>query len=214
MRKMYLFLVSLFMFCQWSVAQTMEDKELQSLIEAVRMLRHSHEDTFTKVSQLFSADYQWTSMTELGVRQQTECLPSDKVPGFKLNRILTKAEGERKYVYTHGDMLNGEDERYNYSLYERSLKAGEEVCYQLKGREGAQVFALIPFKGKEAAFSGYLQIGSAEPVKFASVGTDEDLLYAFLQSPSLNRETTISITIKNHSGENQSFVIVNHNTRK
>ena len=27
MRKMYLFLVSLFMFCQWSVAQTMEDKE-------------------------------------------------------------------------------------------------------------------------------------------------------------------------------------------
>ena len=214
MKKVCLFLVSLFMFLQGSVAQTMEDKELQSLIEAVRMLRHSNEDTFAKVSQLLSADNKWTSMTELGVRQPTECLPADKVPGFKLNRILSKAEGGRKYVCTHGDMLNGEDERYNYSLYERAVKAGEEVCYQLKGREGAQVFVLLPFKGKEAGFSGYLQIGTEKPIEFTSAGMDEDLLCAFLSSPSLTRETNISITIRNHSMENQSFVIINHNTRK
>lgn len=215
MKKSVLILGFLFLLIQWGTAQSIDDKELQSLIGVVKMLRTSDEATFNKASQiLLTADIKWTSMNELGIKQKTECLPVDKVPGFKLNRILSKAEGNRKYVYTHGDMLNGEDERYNYSLYERSVKAGMEVTYSLKGREGAQVFVLIPFKGENAQLSGYITLDGGQQIVFETEKQDVGLLVAYCKSSILTRDKKFSITIKNGSQENQSFVIINHNTRK
>ena len=136
MRKYKLFILFLLFGCQIAVAQHIVDEELQSLVAVVKMLRNSNENAFNQVSQLLASDEKWTPMSELGVRQSTECLPVDRVAGFKLNRILSKVEGNRKFVYTHGDMLNGEDERYNYSLYERSVKAGQKVSYRLKLNTG------------------------------------------------------------------------------
>lgn len=209
----FLFGILLFVHC-CVYAQSINDKELQSLIGVVKMLRASDETTFNKATRILEADTRWTSMDELGIKQETECLPIDRVPGFKLNRILSKAEGNRKYVYTHGDMLNGEDERYNYSLYERSVKAGMGVTYSLKGREGAQVFVLIPFKGENAQLSGYITLDGGQKIVFETEKQDIGLLIAYCKSSILTRDKKFSITIKNGSKENQSFVIINHNTRK
>lgn len=214
MRKSGLLLGLLFLMVQLVSAQSMNDKELQSLIEVVKMLRSSDEADFNKASQILAADTKWTSMSELGVKQHTECLPVDKVPGFKLNRILSKAEGNRKYVYTHGDMLNGEDERYNYSLYERSVKAGLEVTYKLKGREGGQTFVLIPYGGKGANLSGCIMLDDGMKIGFSPEIQDGGILVAYCESSILTRDKVFSVTIKNGSSQNQSFVIINHNTRK
>ena len=214
MKKRILFLGILFLFVLGVSAQSINDSELQSLIGVVKMLRASDEATFNKAAQILAADTKWTSMSELGVKQKTECLPVDRVPGFKLNRILSKAEGNRKYVYTHGDMLNGEDERYDYSLYERSLKAGQEVTYNLKGREGTQVFVLVSFMGEAARLSGYITLDDGRLVMFETEKQDKGIWIARCESSMLTRNKVFSITIKNGSQDNQSFVIINHNTRK
>lgn len=215
MKKCSFFFGLLFLFIHCVSAQSINDKELQSLIGVVKMLRASDEAAFNKATQILVADTKWTSMSELGVKQKTECLPIDKVPGFKLNRILSKAEGNRKYVYTHGDMLNGEDERYNYSLYERSVKFGREVTYRLKGREGAQVFVLVPFMGEASQLSGYITLDDGQQIMFeVEENVDKGILVACCESSILTRDKSFSITVKNGSQENQSFVIINHNTRK
>lgn len=215
MRKYKLFILFLLFGCQIAVAQHIVDEELQSLVAVVKMLRNSNENTFNQTSQLLASDEKWTSMSELGVRQSTECLPADRVAGFKLNRILSKAEGNRKFVYTHGDMLNGEDERYNYSLYERSVKAGQKVSYRLKGREGTQIFVLVPFHGEQSGLSGEIQLEEEAPVAFqVEEGAERDVLSARFVSSVLTREKEIVLTVRNGSRENQSFVLINYNSRK
>lgn len=215
MRKYKLFILFLLFGCQIAVAQHIVDEELQSLVAVVKMLRNSNENTFNQVSQLLASDEKWTSMSELGVRQSTECLPVDRVAGFKLNRILSKVEGNRKFVYTHGDMLNGEDERYNYSLYERSVKAGQKVSYRLKGREGTQIFVLVPFHGEQSGLGGEIQLEQETPVSFQEEdGSYRDVLSARLVSSKLTREKEIVLTVRNGSSENQSFVLINYNSRK
>ena len=77
-------------------AQT--DKELASLVNVVKLLRVSTEANFKKATGILSADMKWTPMNETGSVRPEECKPSDRVKGFKLNRILFKAEGSRKYV--------------------------------------------------------------------------------------------------------------------
>jgi len=215
MRKYKLFILFLLVWSQTAVAQHIVDEELQSLVAVVKLLRSSNENDFNRASQLLASDEKWTSMSELGVRQSTECLPIDKVPGFKLNRILSKAEGNRKFVYTHGDMLNGEDERYNYSLYERSVKAGQNVSYRLKGREGTQIFVLVPFHGEQSGLSGEIQLEEEAPVAFqVEEGAEWDVLSVRFVSSVLTREKEIVLTVRNGSSENQSFVLINYNSRK
>lgn len=214
MKRGLFFVFSVFLAVQLVTAQSLDDKELQSLIGVVKMLRMSDETTFNKAEKILSVDTKWTSMNELGVKQKTECLPADKVPGFKLNRILSKAEGSRKYVYTHGDMLNGEDERYNYSLYERSVKAGQEVTYKLRGREGAQTFVIVPYRGNLANLSAYITLDGGQIINLVWDGQDDGVLVAHCKSSLLTRDKVFAITVKNGSTENQSFVIINHNTRK
>ena len=215
MRKYKLFILFLLFWSQMAVAQQIVDDELQSLVAVVKMLRNSNENTFNHASKLLASDEKWTPMSELGVRQSTECLPVDRVAGFKLNRILSKVEGNRKFVYTHGDMLNGEDERYNYSLYERSVKAGQNVSYRLKGREGTQIFVLIPFHGEQSGLSGEIQLEQEDPVVFQLENeTDRDVMSARIVSSELTREKEIVLTIRNGSSENQSFVLINYNSRK
>ena len=129
------------------------DKELTALVDAVRILRNPSESSFNQTTKLLKADERWTPMRETGELKDTECKPSDKVPSFKLNRILNSVEKERKHVSTTGTMLNGEDSRYSYSLYERSLKKGKSATYSLRKRSGRQTFVVVPYVKKKGSLS-------------------------------------------------------------
>lgn len=184
------------------------DEETEYLVGIVRLLGNQDEASYLEACRLLSADRKWTPMNETGAFQTGECPPSDKMPRFKLNRALTQVAGNRKYVTTHGDMLNGEDERYNYSLYERSVRSGQTIRYTLKGREGNQCFILIPFLGGDLTAS--ISIGDGEPVPF--VDTGNGTLVASIQCPTLINSQTLVLSVT--GGEkSQAFVIINHNTR-
>jgi hypothetical protein len=140
--------------------------------------------------------------------RQQECHPSDHVPGFKLNRILNTIDGNRKYVSTHGDMLNGEDKRYNYSLYERSVKKGNTVSYKLKGRKGYQIFVVVPFTGKQSGLSAFITSEKNNRVNF-SCAADGTLTVSY----KLRSDQEFAIAINNKGKSNQSFVLINYNSR-
>lgn len=209
------YLITTLLLCtalQSATAQTITDKELGALVDVVKMLRTRNEATYNKARQILSADSKWTPMNETGGRQEGECRPADVVDKFKLNRILTNVEGSRKYVTTHGDMLNGEDERYNYSLYERTVKAGAKVTYKIKGREGRQTFVVVPFAQGAPALSASVSIDQKPIGKFVM---EDGILVAECSSEAITRDREIVLTIENKNrSANQAFVILNHNTRK
>jgi len=182
-----------------------EDKELASLVDVVKLLRKPTEANFNKAKRLLGADGKWTPMTETGNLQATECKPSEKTPGFKLNRILTSVASERKRVSTPDEMLNGEDPRYNYSLFERSLKKGKKATYKLRRRTGRQTFVLVPFVGKEGSLSIAVD-GKSPKVTELEDGT---VLCSFDATGN-----DVSLSVTNKSGAALSFVLLNHNSRK
>ncbi len=200
-------LIMMCMFAQVCLAQNVgiEDKELASLVDMVKMLRNPTESNFNQVKKLLKADERWTPMNETGKLQSTECKASEGIPGFKLNRIMYSVTKEQKRVSTPGSMLNGEDSRYNYSLYERSLKKGKSATYKLRKRDGKQTFVLVPYVGKKGSLS-VLVDGKKRVTTEQEDGT---LVCSF---DSTGKEISLSVT--NRSGAALSFVIINHNSRK
>ena len=181
------------------------DKELSYLIGIVKMLRVQNAANFDKALQQLKSDYLWTPMCETGEIRKTECKPADKVRGFKLNRIMTNALKERKHVSTKDEMLNGEDSRYKYSLYERSLKGNSKATYTLNKRYGNQTLVVVPFNGQKGSLS--MEVNS-RAIASTQEGEDGTLVCYFEANAQ-----PLSLTIENHSKTPMSFVILNHNSR-
>lgn len=209
MKKRFVLLLLPFLSFSLAAQPAEMDGEMEYLVGIVRLLGKQNESAYQEACRLLSSDTKWTPMNETGAFQAGECPPSDRLSGFKLNRALTSVAGKRKYVSSHGDMLNGEDERYDYSLYERSVRAGQTVRYELKGREGNQLFILIPFTGM--GLSGSVTVGDEKPVPFTSGG--DGTMMARLHSPTLKKNQTVTITVMGGL-QSQAFVLLNHNTRK
>lgn len=204
MKKLFVFLF-IWIWLIPAPAQVISDKELSSLVEIVKLLRNPSEENFNKALDLLKADGSWISMSETGKLQNSECKPNNRIPGFKLNRILNAAEKERKYVSTKTDMLNGEDSRYNYSLFERSLKKGKSATYHLKKRDGKQTIVLVPYVKKKGSLSVLID-GKKPTTTESEDGTVTCTFYATGMEFSLN--------VANKSGSVLPFVILNYNSRK
>lgn len=205
--KRFLVIVVSALFSSLVLAVPPFDKELALLVDVVKMLRSTSESDYAKASQILASDVRWTPMNETGAVRPEECKPSDKVAGFKLNRILSKADRGRKYVSTHGDMINGEDSRYDYSLYERSLKAKSKAEYALKGRKGRQTFVVIPYHPSALRQIAVDVSGqNVQPIYDAQNGT------VTITCDAAGNE--VRLIVENKSSQPQSFVIINHNSRK
>lgn len=205
-----LLLVIAFAITAAANAQT-GNKELDRLIGIATMLRSADAAVFNRAQKMLEDDAQWTPMDELGRLQKTECTPAESVTRFKLNRLLSRVDGQRKYVTSRGDFLNGEDERYDYSLYERSLRAHQSATYSLKGRVGQQTFVLVP----HATASHGLSVSVSAPgVTTEAPRTLANGCIVVKTSGKLAKEQSITLCVKNSSGAPQSFVLINHNSRK
>lgn len=187
------------------------DKELDRLISVSTMLRTADATVYNRALQMLKADALWTPMDELGRIQSTECKPAESVARFKLNRLLSRADGSRKFVASRGDFLNGEDERFDYSLYERSLKAGSSVTFKVKGRVGQQTFVLVPHSVQGHGLKLAL---SAPGLTFRLQKTLPSGVQVFASQGKASKERQITITVSNASRTPQSFVLINHNSRK
>ena len=207
MRKLCIVLALGLLLSMVGSAQSLkiEDKELASLVKVVLMLRNPNKTNFNKAKQLLQADDRWTPMNETGDLQATECKPTEMTSTFKLNRLLNSIVKEKKRVSTTGTMLNGEDSRYHYSLYERSLKKGKSATYQLRNRSGKQTLVLVPLGKKKGNLSIFVD-GEKPNITEDADGT---IICTFIATGK-----EISFTVTNKSGAALPFVILNHNSRK
>ncbi len=186
------------------------DEEVVALVQ--RCIDMRMQSNLTKVQRQLSNDYQWTMMDEIDIDREGECTTNDSVATFGMNALgfrISKYHGG--VVNAGGRFNNGQDARYNYSFIEITVKKGRSVSYDITGREGYQLFAIVPYH-KDAAFEASAKKDGA------NFGTTESRPDDGVQFITLNdrvtRNDTFTLTIRNNSDQNQSFVIINHNTRK
>ena len=205
-----LILVCLLLICPGAIiAQSQQgfDKtaiphEMASLVLRCIDLRSSQNTE--KVSKAMDRDMNWTMMDELPLDKKGECTTKDIVDVFGLNdmgfRILKRHGG---VTNSGGRFRDGRDPRYKYSFIEITVKKESTVNYPITGREGEQMFAIVPFE-KDAQF--------VASIPDAKTFTDNGVCYIQLKR-GIKKTDTFKLTVTNKSGKNMAFALINYNSR-
>lgn len=162
-----------------------------------------------KVSRALERDMNWTVMDEIAIDRKGECTIKDEVDTFGLNDIgfaILKRRGG--VLNTGGRFRDGRDPRYKYSFIEVTVKKDAVVNYDITGREGEQLIAIIPYR-KDAAFTTGAYMDDNE---IGKVRLKDGISYISIRK-GLMKDDKFTLTIKNNSGQNMAFVIINYNSR-
>lgn len=203
-----LILCLLLLMPQNSHAQTDIPKEMTTIVERCKLLRTPANQA--KVSREFLYDTTWTLMDEIDIDKKGECTIKDKVSTFGINEMgyrIAKRQGG--VTNAGGRFRNGQDTRYNYSFIEVTVKKGMSVSYQITGRLGVQQFAILPYQPGAAFSVSVTQAG--KPV--ATTQSKDGVSYVKLKK-KVTKNEVFQLSIKNNSGKNMAFVIVNYNPWK
>lgn len=198
-------IILLFVILGCAIFTSAQESELNKLADIVFSLKTGGENSYNSAINELASDKQWTQMDELGIDKNAECRASERTPGFKLNSVLTNAENVERYQTTTGNHLNGADSRYNYSLFEKTLKANKSVQYRLNERWGYQIFIIIPYSGKATATI------SSDGQEFTASALGNG---AIKLTGNAVKGKPINVIVKNEGSENISYVIINYNSRK
>ncbi len=203
--KTYLLTLLFIAVCVSSVEA--QNDELNKLADIVKSMQTGGEKAYKDAITALASDKLWTPMDEPTIDRDVECKASDRVPGFRLNSVLTHAENKERYQTTTGNHLNGADIRYNYSLFEKTLKSGKTASFSLQGRWGKQVIIIIPFNVC-AKITAKASGGDTDFTVTPSGNGSLKLTGSVLKGQPLN------LTVTNDCGEHISYVILNYNSRK
>ena len=198
------------------MAQTGLDTETRHLIDLAVSIRQAapeqREQAWNKVSAALSDDKSWTIMDEI-VPHKNECRLTDRsVQWFSLNRILSQKSGyEANQV--RGDFNNGENPDFDYSLIERSLKAGLSAEYDLKSREGEQLFVLVPFDPQGNALEAEITRQGVTLAK--GIKQKDGNIYLHIEKDKdVKPKDVLHLVVNNSGNQGVTYVLINHNGRK
>lgn len=176
--------------------------EMASLVMRCIDLRSSQ--NAMKVSKAMDRDMNWTMMDELPLDKNGECTTKDAVDIFGLNDMgfsILKRHGG--VTNAGGRFRDGRDPRYKYSFIEITVKQEKTVNYSISGREGEQMFAIVPYE-KDAIFEASIPHGESFE--------DNGVFYIRLKQ-GIKKNDTFKLTIKNESNKNMAFALINYNSR-
>lgn len=206
------FVVLLFLFLMsplLSIAQNAMSvpQEMTEIVNRCVCLRS--EKNYDNVIRAFSNDGQWTLMDELAIDYNGECTESDEVISLGLNRLACRIVRQHSGISNAGGRFrNGQDSRFKYSFIEVKSKKGASLNYDIIGREGRQIFAVLPSVA-DAKFDVVMTLNK-KPV--GNVEWKGGVAYVLIND-TIKKSDLLHLTIVNKTGKNMSFVIVNYNSR-
>lgn len=161
-----------------------------------------------KVGKALERDISWTMMDELAIDSLGECSTKQSVDMFGLNDLGFSILKRRRGVTNAGGRFrDGRDPRFKYSFIEVTVRSQAEVNYVISGREGEQIFAIVPFD-KNAVFEASVSHQS-EYSSFVKDG----VCYIQLKKKFVKTDR-FTLTIRNKSGNNGAFAIINYNSHQ
>lgn len=208
MRKPFLLLAFIAIILNQGMAQNSSDDKLNQIIGTVATLRQDDKTAWNNALVAFKSDDSWTMMDEI-LRDDNECWLIGNAQ-FKLNSILNQCDGNTEKMLP-GDFLNGNNPNFNYSLTERGIKKGCTVSYEMKYREGKQVFVVMPYdigKVKDISFEMFL---NGQSIGTGRLQEDGNLYLTINQA--VRSSDILRLVITNHSSIDMPVVIINYNTR-
>lgn len=203
-----LFLMLLLPYSVFSQTKPTLTAEMEKLVNLCCDLRDPA--NAAKVERALYDDRQWTLMDEIAIDKKGECTIYDDVNTLGLNQMGYKiARYNRGVSNTGGRFRDGRDPRYYYSLIEVTAKRGASISYDITGRKGTQLFAVVPC-AKGATFDVTLTCNG----ELLGREYDADGVKYIAIDDAVKATDMMKLCIENKSRKNQSFVIINYNSRR
>lgn len=186
----------------------------QKLLDAVLLLRNGDVNSWnTAQDELEKRLSQFTLMNELQDRSNDCPLVSSQVKTFGVNRIVMGLKKGQRVQMSGPELLDGADVRFNYSLFEKAIKKGCTATYSLSGRNGKQVFLIVPHSSRQVYTTELIREDGSQ---ITPSGKDANGVTYYLidtdDGPKAGENLYLKITNKD-SDNNASFVVINHNYR-
>lgn len=123
---------------------------------------------------------------------------------FKMNQVVTHVYSRQNTgMVSKGDYFNSTEKDVYYSAIEKTIKKGCIATYTLVGHVGEQEFVFVAFNPN----TQFTATVNGVPAK------SKDGV-AVVKLPKVDKKDTITFSIENGPGSNESFVILNHNPQK
>lgn len=123
---------------------------------------------------------------------------------FKMNQVVTHVYSRQNTgMVSKGDYFNSTEKDVYYSAIEKTIKKGCTATYTLVEHIGEQEFVFVAFN-PNTNFTATVNGASAKSKDGVAV----------VKLPKVEKEDTITFSIKNGPSSNESFVILNHNPQK
>lgn len=208
MKKEFLILFINMVLLANAFAQQVTDKELQKLMSTVSSMRHANQTTWNAAQTTLTNDSLWTALDEIERHQNEYWVLGNDC--FKLNKIHNKISGHDKDMLP-GEMLNGNDTRYDYSITERGIKAGRTVSYELTHRVGRQTFVVMPYH-KGCVDLEVKMFRNGHDIGHSARDAEGNIIVSITEN--IQDDDVLRLDITNQDTRNMPIVIINHNTRR
>lgn len=216
MRRAVVILLLLVMVAGGLMAQSKSsmkpNAELSHLISLVKKLRQStrNKSVSNDVLNALEKDTLWTLMDELKTDVKNECsaMETKRLPMFCLNDMCRIAYRNRSKEHLNSGKLfhRGDDPNFRYSMIEITVRKGGTVTYDISGREGEQLLAIVPYETDAKLKAEVLQISGV------STSNDGEIQYIKI-SRDLKRQDHFTLKVKNLSNKAVAFVVFNYNSQ-
>ncbi len=167
----------------------------------IRLFRQFKEGQQSGVVDLLKEDERWTLMDELETSPAEDT--EDKAIG--INDAAYNAYADRYGIsYSNGRFLDGRDETYDICFIEKTIRSMQMATYSLDGRQGQQLFIVVPMEGEGDMLEVSLY---TDDERFAA--RYDGSMYRIHVRKKLTSEEQLRLCIQNNGSGTVSYVIVN-----
>ena len=167
----------------------------------IRLFRQFKDGQQSGVVDMLKEDERWTLMDELGTSPAEDT--EDKAIG--INDAAYNAYADRYGIsYSNGRFLDGRDETYDICFIEKTIRSMQMATYSLDGRQGQQLFIIVPMEGEGDMLEVSLY---TDDERFAA--RYDGSMYKIHVRKKLSSEEQLRLCIQNNGMGTVSYVIVN-----
>ena len=167
----------------------------------IRLFRQFKDGQQSGVVDMLKEDERWTLMDELGTSPAEDT--EDKAIG--INDAAYNAYADRYGIsYSNGRFLDGRDETYDICFIEKTIRSMQMATYSLDGRQGQQLFIIVPMEGEGDMLEVSLY---TDDERFAA--RYDGSMYKIHVRKKLTSEEQLRLCIQNNGMGTVSYVIVN-----
>lgn len=182
---------------------------IDKICDYVKILRDNPE-RYAEVNEMMYNDLSWSLMTDFYdncMSKENMCSIFDNVEITGINDRAYYVELNRGNIPQSSDnFCTGTDIQTNYLFYECSVVTGTRILTTLTDRNGRQLFVIIPFN------KGCLEVKVSFNGNYIAPITNTDGHICFMINENVKKDDNIEVEVTNMSKNNQSFVIINHNS--